>query len=167
MKADIMKFTENVDTSELDAQKEKEKLIDEICFLKDQKAALDKCLRSRNDRLRTLMARDGDRKLKIDAGTASFYVQSMYSIHSTDMLCHLFTKKALAGICRPNKAFVEAAKRAGIEVDSAITEGVDERFKVERSRTKAAREEQKAYIEQTAEKFEERIADFQKQMEEA
>jgi hypothetical protein len=81
------------------------------------------------------------------------------------MLCHLFTKAALAGICKPNKAFVEAAKRLGVNVAAAITEGVDERFKIERARTKAARDMQTVAIEESAAQIEEKIVAYMKAME--
>lgn len=140
-----------------DPETRKHLIVLQVCILKDRKAALTKLIEEKQAALRLLMKADGDRRRKTEDGTASFYTHPTFEVHDQAALAELFSKDTLVEVFKPTSAFVKAAHKAKLPIEKAITEGVDERFKVERCRTRAAREMQERVIEETKREAEARI----------
>lgn len=150
---------------DLEREKLKNALIDEICFLSTQKAAVVQCIEDRKERLRLLMSEDGDRRRTTPAGSASFQTKNVYSVRDRQALAELFEPAVLADICRPTKAFIDAAKLSGIDYQKAISAGLDETFKVEPARSKQVRDAQKSAMAKSAKAAEKAVSTFMCKME--
>ena len=143
---------------------EKDRLIDEICLLSDQATAIAKAIEDRKNRLRLRMSEDGDRVCATSVGAASFYNQTTYTVHDSNKLGEMFSKEALLEICKPNKTFVDAAIRLGVDIGQAISSGVDPRFKVEHIRSAEAQERQRRFIAESRQEIERRVCAVTKLM---
>lgn len=140
-----------------DPETRKHLIVLEVCILKDRKKALEDLIDEKQAALRLLMKTDGDRRRQTDDGTASFYPHPIFEVHDRAALAEMFRKETLVETFKPTAEFIKAAHKAKLPVAKAITESVDERFKIERRRTKAAKEMQARVIEETKQAAEERV----------
>jgi hypothetical protein len=129
-------------------------LLREIAILKIRKAALDLLIAERQKALELAMTREGDRALTDPYGTAKFGSRRSVTVHDPKAAMRLFSKEMLAEYFKPDVAFVEAAARAKKDISSAVTIGVSDEFKVERSRTKEAKKRAQEIIESTKQETE-------------
>ena len=129
-------------------------LLREIVILKIRKAALDLLIKERQKALELAMGRDGDRALADPYGGAKFGARRSVTVHDPKAAMRIFSKELLAEYFKPDVAFVEAAYRAKKDISAAITVGVSEEFKVERSKTKDAKARAQEIIESTRQETE-------------
>ena len=137
-------------SSDVQVRLEKENLIRRICILRSRRDALDNLINEDKKRLELLMSGDAQDKMIVEEGTARNQNRRRYFVNDPEKLAALIPAVELARGFRPDKAFVEGATKAKIDVlESAIGYADTSQFIVERARTKAARELTQQIIEET------------------
>lgn len=141
-----------------DAQElELQRLLTEHAVLKDRRDAIDEMIEVRKERILLLMSESGMSRVKNDAGEASFMRRRSFKVHDKDRLAELMSPRQLAALVRVTADVYDAAEREGIPLDEAVTVGQSESLTISRSRTKAANEARKHYIEESKRQAEQRI----------
>jgi hypothetical protein len=153
-------------TKKLARDKEKENLIREICILQTRKESIEELIDERKARLELLMAQDGERDRIQSEGEASFTQRRVVEVVSPEECVKRFSKQVLAEHFKPGVAFIEACDKEKVGYDGALIVGSTPSFKVERARTKAAKEFQKKLIEETKKQAEETLVKIQKSLRE-
>jgi hypothetical protein len=143
---------------------QEDELLYRLAILKDRKASIEELIERETARLRIMMKNRGEPRRQTELAQSTFYEHRTFEVHDPDALAHLFTLDELAHGFKPTAEFYDAAKKAGVEVEKAITVGVDERFKVERRKTAKAREMQDRIINETMRETEARVNELARRM---
>jgi hypothetical protein len=145
---------------------EKENLLTELAILQCRVDAFEKIIDDRRGRLEGLMAQDGEKTRVVSTAQASFGNRRAVEVVSAAECARIFSKAILAENFAPTIAFVEACEAEGIKIAGALRVGSSPSFKVERARTKAAKELQKRIIEETRKTAEETVTKIRKSLRE-
>jgi hypothetical protein len=152
------------DAARLERDREKMQLLQELALLETQAEALDGMQKDRKQRLKLLMAGDGESARSAEDAEASFGQRRSFEVTNPEGLVMLFdTPKdaalVLAQNFKPSATFVDGLTQAGKKIQGIITVGLDETFSVSRTKTKAAKEKQRKLIEESRKTAEARIAE--------
>lgn len=146
---------------------EKERLLAEVVVLQARAKAIKSLIDEKKARLLLLMQGDGDMKRKTPEGTASRQGKRKFVIYDRSKLKTLFSEDVLMEQVKVTAEFYDAAKKAEVEIDDAVTVESDEQFKVEGARTKEAKERQERIMEETRIEMERRVETLAMRMIEA
>lgn len=145
-------------------EEQEDELLYRLAILKDRKAAIEELIERDTARLRIMMKNRGEQRRHAELAQSSFYQHRTFEVHDPDALAHLFTLDELVRGFKPSADFYDAAKLAKIDIDKAITCGIDERFKVERRKTAKAREMQDRIMDETMRETEQRVNELARRM---
>lgn len=130
---------------------EKELLLSRICILKSRAKALETLIEEDRARLELMLSEDNQDKLIVEQGNVVFGSRRSFSVTDPEKLAELIPPVELAREFKPTAAFVDGAKKAKIDIFQAVKVEHPSTFRVERARTKAAREQHAQIIEETKE----------------
>lgn len=139
------------------ADHDKAKLIAEVVILQSRGKAIKELIDQRKARLLTLMNHDGDLKRKTTEGSATKGERRKFVIHDRARLRELFSEDVLAEQIKVDAAFYDAAIKAKVAIDEAVTVEPDESFKVEGTRSAEERERRDRIMDETRLEMERRI----------
>jgi len=135
----------------VDRGAEKALLLSRICILKARIKALEALVDEDRARLELMLSEDNQDRFGVDQGRASFGSKRSFVVKDPKRLVELIPVEEIASAFKPTAAFVDGAKKAGIEIMEAVRVEHSPTFTVERARTKEAKERQQQIIEDTKE----------------
>lgn len=135
------------DAAAREQEKTKLLLIRQINILEGRKAAIDNLIEEKKAELRLLMAGDGDRKKSSPDGDAEFGTRRSFKVIDYKSLMSMFSKQTLAENFSPKAAFIDAAIKAGKDIEKAVRIAYDETFKVSRPKGREAKKQHELLIE--------------------
>lgn len=143
---------------------EKADLLAQLSILDARKKAVERLIEDRKAKLYLLMKQDGDLKRQTPEATATRSSRRKFVIFDRSRLAELFPAAVLLEQVKVDAAFYDAAKKAKVSIDDAVTVESDESFKVEPRRSAAAKERQERIIEETKAEMASRVAALARRM---
>lgn len=145
-------------------EEELEEQVREYAVIKDRMDALDEMLKQRKQRILLLMSETGLSRFDGGAGTAAFTRRRSFKVYDAERLVGLMTPRQLAENVRITADVYDACEAEDIPINEAVKVGRSENLTVSRSRTKAAKERRKQYIEESRRQAEQRINSIRAQL---
>jgi hypothetical protein len=152
------------DTEKAAIEAEIAKLIAEDAILSAREKAVKQLKEKKRARLLVLMKQLGYTRRQTAEGTASIGESVSYEVKDHSKLQEMFAADMLVQQVKIDKAFWEAAKKAHVNIDSAVTPVPGSRFKVAARQTKDAKERQQRIIDETKYEMEQRVERLARQM---